>query len=50
MDPEYTTTALIAFVVQTLFYALRLSTKFLRLGTWGWDDGACAVAYVSVID
>lgn len=50
VDPEYTTTAVIAFVIQTLFYAMRLATKLLRLGTWGWDDGACAVAYVCTID
>ncbi|KAJ4387524.1 hypothetical protein N0V93_008118 [Gnomoniopsis smithogilvyi] len=49
IDPDYTTTAIVAFVFQTLFFALRVSTKLLRLGTWGWDDGACAVAYVFCI-
>lgn len=45
-DPDFTTTAIVAFVVQTGFYSLRIAAKFLRLGTWGWDDGSCAVAYV----
>lgn len=46
IDPEYITTAVITFVIQTIAYGMRVTSRIMRLGTWGWDDHACAFAYV----
>lgn len=35
------------FVVQTLFFVLRITARVLGSGTWGWDDHICIAAYVS---
>lgn len=48
VDPEYIATAAITFVVQTVTYALRVAARIMKLGTWGWDDHACAFAYVGI--
>lgn len=35
------------FGTVTIFFAMRLLTKWLRMGTWGWDDWTISFAYVS---
>lgn len=47
IDPDYLGTGIATFVVQTIFFVLRLSARVLGVGRWGWDDHICIVAYVS---
>lgn len=46
VDPAYISTAIIVFAIQTLFFALRIAARFMKMGTWGLDDTTCCVAYV----
>lgn len=48
-DPEYTLTAIILFIIQTLVFIPRVATRLVGLGKWYRDDTACVTAYVSVI-
>lgn len=47
VDPEYTLTAIVLFVVQTLVFMPRIVTLSFGLGQWYKDDTSCVVAYVS---
>lgn len=40
---------IIITVLSTVFFFLRLGNKFGRLSSWGWDDTACAAAWVACI-
>lgn len=46
VDPAYVSTAIIVFIIQTLFFALRIAARFMKMGTWGLDDTTCVIAYV----
>ena len=46
VDPEYKVTAVILFVVQTLFFIPRITTRLFGLGQWYKDDATCVAAYV----
>ncbi|TDZ40084.1 Satratoxin biosynthesis SC1 cluster protein 4 [Colletotrichum sidae] len=37
------------FAVVTLFYGMRLATKWISLATWGWDDWTISFAYLMMI-
>lgn len=47
VDPEYTLTATILFVIQSLVFIPRIATRLFGLGRWSKDDTSCIVAYVS---
>lgn len=47
VDPDYITAAVVTFVIQTAAYSMRVLSRIMGLGSWGWDDHACAFAYVS---
>lgn len=47
VDPEYTLTAIVLFVIQTLVFMPRIVTLSFGLGQWYKDDISCVVAYVS---
>lgn len=49
IDPAYIPAAIIVFVIQTFFFGLRITARFLKLGSWGLDDTTCVAAYVSWI-
>ncbi|KAH8768241.1 hypothetical protein F5883DRAFT_554237 [Diaporthe sp. PMI_573] len=49
VDPEYKVTAVILFVVQTLFFIPRITTRLFGLGQWYKDDATCVAAYVLLI-
>lgn len=49
VDPEYTLTAIILFVIQTLVFIPRIASRLFGLGRWSKDDTSCVVAYVSFI-
>ncbi|KAI3395049.1 hypothetical protein diail_1872, partial [Diaporthe ilicicola] len=49
VDPEYTLTAIILFVVQTLVFIPRIATRLMGLGKWYKDDTTCIAAYVLLI-
>ncbi|CAI0642487.1 unnamed protein product [Colletotrichum noveboracense] len=37
------------FGTVTLFFAMRLLTKWMRMGTWGWDDWTISFAYLMMV-
>lgn len=47
VDPEYTLTATILFVIQSLVFIPRIASRLFGLGQWSKDDTSCVVAYVS---
>ncbi|KAL2289818.1 hypothetical protein FJTKL_01129 [Diaporthe vaccinii] len=49
VDPEYTLTAIVLFVVQTLVFMPRIVTLSFGLGQWYKDDISCVVAYILLI-
>lgn len=40
---------LVLFGVQTVFFALRMLTRVLKLSKWGWDDATIIVAFLATI-
>lgn len=47
VDPDYLGTAIATFLVQSLFFVLRIMSRWMGVGKWGWDDHICILAYVS---
>lgn len=47
VDPDYLGTGVGTFLVQTLFFGLRIVSRCMGVGKWGWDDHVCILAYVS---
>lgn len=45
-DPDWYTTSIIVIVMENLMFVTRLAARFSGLGTWGWDDTSCVIAYV----